>query len=271
MTSRRAWPWLVLVLAVSRPAGAGEPAVSAAPSSDVAGQAKAHIDRGTHYFDVQQYAKAAEEYQVAYLLDPKPEYLYASAQAQRLAGDCTKALRSYAAYLRTKPPAQDQAKTQKNIERCEQELKDHPPVAEPSVVPLPSAGPPPPVPATVVPPPSPPVVARAGSPRSHDWAGHMLVGGGIAVAAAGLVFYLGGRATIRDYNSAATYDQFAARRGEVDAARTRQTLGVSAMAVGGGLVVGGVLHYIFHARSADHRVTAAVTPGGATVVVTRSF
>ena len=59
-------------------------------------------------------------------------------QSQRLGGDCVKALRSYDAYLRTNPAPAEQVKTKKNIERCEQDLKDRPPpvteIAPPIVV-----------------------------------------------------------------------------------------------------------------------------------------
>ncbi|MBL0218141.1 MAG: tetratricopeptide repeat protein [Myxococcales bacterium] len=259
----RGWSTVLLLAALSRSVLADTPP----PTADAKAQAKAHADAATQLFNVQQYEKASEEYQQAYLLDPVPAYLYASGQAQRLGGDCEKALLSYRAYLRTKPA--DESKVQANIERCEQDLKDHPKQAEPGnrpTLPAPAIMAP-----IVAPPPAPPpprvMVKR---PWTSDVVGHVLVGGGVAIAATGLVVYLGGRSTIADHNSAATYDQFVG--GDVDRAKTKQTIGVSAMAVGGGLLVGGIVHYVFHGRPVEQSTLAAIpVAGGGTLVLTGAF
>ena len=228
--------------------------------ADAKATAKAHAATGTQLFNVQQYDKAADEYQQAYLLDPDPAYLYATAQAQRLAGNCVKALLSYKAFLRTKP---GDDKAEKNIERCEQDLKDHPPpVEQTTTIPGPVVVPVPPAPV------APPVMVSR--PWSSDVVGHLLVGGGVAASAVGVILYLGGRGTISDHNSATTYDKFAA--GNVNTAKTKETIGVSAMAVGGALILGGVIHYVVHGRPvAERSVTAVVTPGGATLAITGAF
>src|SRR5512135_754586 len=96
---------------------------SARADGDAQAQAKAHADEGTRWFNVQEYAKAAAEYEQAYLIDARPAYLYAKAQAERLGGDCEKAIRSYNSYLRTNPT--DPSLAQANIDRCEQYIKDH--------------------------------------------------------------------------------------------------------------------------------------------------
>lgn len=241
---------------------------TAPTTPDAAAQAKAHADAGTRLFDAQQYDKAAEEYQQAYLLDPVPGYLWASGQALRLGGDCVKALRAYRAFLRTNPP--DQTKVNTNIERCEQYLKDHPPPPEPGTTPT---GPAAPVAPTVivktVQAPERPMVSR---PWTDDVAGHVLVGSGVAVAATGLVLFLGGRKTIQDNNNATSYEQFAGGRPDLDAAHTKQTIGVSAMAVGGSLVLGGVVHYVLHTRPIpDQSISVAVAPGQTTVSFARAF
>ena len=94
------------------------------PTKEAKAQAKALQKEATKLYNVQQYEKAADLYQQAYLLDPNPAYLYASAQSQRLGGNCTKALQSYQAYIRANPPESERAKAQANIDRCEQELRD---------------------------------------------------------------------------------------------------------------------------------------------------
>ncbi len=254
---------LLLLAALSRSALADTPPPTAAAKV----QAKVHADAATQLFNVQQYDKASDEYQQAYLLDPVPAYLYASGQAQRLGGNCEKALLSYRAYLRTKPA--DESKVQANIERCEQDLKDHPKQTEGMNRPtLPAAASMAPI---VAPPPAPPpprvMVER---PWTSDVVGHVLVGGGVVIAATGLVLYLGGRGTIADHNSASTYDQFVA--GDVDRAKTKQTIGVSGMAVGGALLIGGLVHYKLHGRPIEQGTLAAIpSVGGATLVLTGAF
>jgi len=263
--------WLVsLMIAALAGAWSGSARADDA-KSDAKAEAKRHADAATQLFNVQQYDKAADEYQQAYLLDAQPAYLYASAQAQRLGGDCTNALLSYKAFLRTKPKKADETKAQKNIERCEQELKDHPPPPVEPVVPVqptpvvvtPVAPPP------VLPPPAPRKIVR---PWTKDWVGHVMVGGGIVAAAAGGVLFFLGRGAIADLNNSSSYDQFAAAHGDVDRAKLEQTIGISAMAAGGALIVGGIIHYVIHGRPiTDQRVSAVVTPGGATLVFARSF
>jgi hypothetical protein len=204
------------------------------------------------------------------LLDPQPVYLWASGQALRLGGDCVKALRAYRAFLRTKPA--DETKAQTNIERCEQYLKDHPPPPEPT------QGQPSTSQATTVAPtvivrtvqaPQRPMVSR---PWTDDWAGHALIGGGVVVGATGVVLFLAGRKTIEDNNNAANYEQFVAGRADLDAAHTKQTIGISAIAVGGSLILGGVVHYILHTRPvADSSVSASVQHGQATVTFSGTF
>ena len=236
-----------------------------AQPTDPKAAAKLHEQTGTHFFDVQQYDKAAEEYQQAYLLDPQPPYLYASAQAQRLSGDCTKALRSYRAYLRTNPSASDEEKTRKNIDRCEQDLRDHPPAPDLHVV-IPTTIVPA-IPVPVAPPPPPPPHAS----WTGDRLGHGLVIGGLAVAATGVVLFVGGRSTISDNNAAPTYGDFASGRADAASAHTKEVIGVSAMALGGALIAGGIMHYVVHAGRPAPQLSAAVIPGQASLFFTRSF
>jgi len=270
MRTRRTFRWVVLALALS------STAVAQPAPPDPKAEAKTHVDLGTRLFDAQQYGKAAEEYQQAYLLDPQPLYLYASAQALRLDGNCTRALRSYRAYLRTNPSPQDADKAQKNIDRCEQDLKDHPPVVDPKVGPVtPGIQPPiqPGIQPPIQPPPTPPTPTEPPSTSwTRDWVGHALVGGGVIASATGLVLYLGGRGTIEDHNASPTYGEFVAGRGDLDAAKLKQTIGVSAMAVGGALLIGGVVHYVVHGRGERaSTVSASVTSERAVLVLTGAF
>src|SRR5258706_7388756 len=104
-------------------------------ATELVKSAKAH-------FDLQEYAEAEAELKEAYRLDPKPEVLYALAQAQRMAGECDKAIVSYRNYLRTNPRADLAKLAQDNIDHCLAAPKPEP-KPPPSPTPPPTPSPPP--------------------------------------------------------------------------------------------------------------------------------
>jgi tetratricopeptide (TPR) repeat protein len=258
--------WVVLVAALAKTASADPEAATA----DAAAQAKQHMELGTRYYSIQQFNKASDEYQAAYLLDPRPEYLYALAQAQREAGDCVKAIRTFENFLHLVHSEKYEALANTNIERCKHDLAEHPPSEGPPK-PGPDRPPVAPPPETHVSPP-PPAPPPEPSPWYRDWVGHAFVASGTVAAITGAVLFVSGRKTIDDASSAPTYADFLAQQGSLSSAHTKQEAGVAAMAVGGGLVVAGVAHYFFHSStSSEHPVSATVTPGKAMLVFTRSF
>lgn len=239
------------------------------PTKAQKAEAKKLADEGTKQFNVQLYEKAAELYQQAYLLDPKPGYLYATAQSQRLGGQCEQALLSYDAYLRTNPAAAERAKSDANVARCQQDIKDREAAVQAEqVTPPPEVPPPPPPPpAPVVEPlPPPPPVGK-----SHV-IGHLLVGVGVVALGGGVYLFQAGRSTISDHNDAATYQQFLDGRDEMDAAKQKQMLGVIGISAGLALAAGGVAYYVLRARSEEVApVSATVTAQQATVWFRRPF
>src|SRR5690242_15602139 len=90
---------LVLILLSAAPAR-GEPPSAASMSPEARGR----LDRGLRYYATQEYAKAIEEFKAGYQIEPRPQFLYALGQAQRLSGDCSHALDAYRAFLRSGPP-----------------------------------------------------------------------------------------------------------------------------------------------------------------------
>lgn len=239
------------------------------PTAKAKAEAKEHVQAGTKLYNVQDYAKAADEYQAAYLLDPKPEYLYALAQTQRLSGDCDKAVRSYEAFIRAKPKADQIEKAQKNIERCQEDIQARaagqaPPPPE-DIPPLPPAPPePPPEQKQVI------VVAPPPPPEKSYVVGHLLVGGGVVVGAASTLLFLHARGTINELNSSPDYDTFTSRHSNIDAAKSQQTLGVVGMAAGVALIGGGIVYYALHSASTE-TLAVAPTPGGAAVTIGGKF
>jgi hypothetical protein len=49
-------------------------------------------------------ALGAAELYAAYSQDPQPRFLYAAGQVESRSGDCPRAVRSYCAFLNTRPP-----------------------------------------------------------------------------------------------------------------------------------------------------------------------
>jgi len=237
-----------------------------------AAKAKARFEKAQRMFQAQKYLEAVEELQQAYVLDPKPEYLYAIAQGFRLAGDCPKAIRGYEQYLKTNPPKVDAEKAHANIERC----KNEPPPTT-TTTPTTTTETPPvttgtSTTTTPVTPPKPPVDSPEGPTWTSDKLGHVLVGGGVVLGVVGTLVYMNGHSTLQDIAAADSYGDYASQRADLDGARFRERFGIVTMVVGIGCVVGGVLHYAL----ADHggstnTVSASVTPSGATVSFGGSF
>lgn len=230
----------------------------------------------TALYSVQKFSEAADVYQQAYLMNPLPAYLYAVAQSQRQAGDCPRALQTYQAFLRTNPADGERDKAEKNIERCEQDLRDKEAAVKPEEVRPPEPVPPPP------PPPKPIVVERTPppplpAPEGKSYlAGHVMLGLGVGAIAGGVYFLRDGRQSIDDHNNALTYDAFVEGQANADKAKQKEAIGAAAIGGGSALVLGAVLFYVLHSRGGDadeQRVVprAAVSRDGATLTLTGSF
>jgi tetratricopeptide (TPR) repeat protein len=96
--------------------------------------AREHFLKGTKAFDLGHYDEAVAEYEAAYTARDDPAYLYNIAQAQRLAGRATEALRSYRAFLRRAPGHPARAEVEAKIATLRTELEQQngarPPSAE---------------------------------------------------------------------------------------------------------------------------------------------
>ena len=243
--------WLLLVSLL------GEPAMKP--------EAKQHLDAGLRAFAVQDYAHAIAEFQAGFEIDPRREFLYALGQAERMSGDCEKAIRSYDAFLQTNPPDRQAEPARQNLKRCREELAAKTPAAKtPAAKPEPAPTPPPePPPEAIVTP-----VAPAAPPAQNDrpwyadgW-GDVLVGAGVAAIVVGGLVWSGAQDDIAAAHATTSYPDFAAH---ADGAETRQTIGIVTMAAGGALIAGGVVRYWLRPR-------VAVTPmAGAGLMVVGNF
>lgn len=268
---------LAFALATSLAVLAGPLVVHAAGAMNP--EARAKFDLGSRHYEVQEYAEAIEAFKEAYKLDPRPELLYALAQAQRSSGDCRAAIRSYESFLRSDPSKSSAAAARENVDRCNAELAQTP--VEPGTTPPATqpAATTPTEPVATPAMPSPETAATSdegGAPRPFytDWTGNALVLGGVVSMIGGGVLWTVGRGRVDDANGAATYDAYLAAKDDAESGESLQSMGVIGMIVGGGLIAGGVLHYALVDRGHEPSTTTlTVAPGtdAATLVLGGTF
>jgi len=240
---------LVFVLAV-----VAAPLRAAADAGIMRPEARAHYDRGLKLYQRHAYDDAIAELRAGLAIDPQPEILYALGQAERRRGHCDRAVEYYQSCLAlVKDPAAIAA-VKVQIERCnvqqgdtKEEAADLPgpdpfAASAPPPSPQPAPTPTPPAPALQAPAPMPPPTTTAvapSPPRAHRWQrdalGLSLVGVGVAAAATGGALF--GVAESRLVDAADSYQQYADARN----APTLRAVGIGGLALGGALVVAGVV------------------------------
>jgi hypothetical protein len=221
-----------------------------------------------------RHEEAASAYAVAFEREGAVAILYSWAQAERLSGDCTRALELYERFLaegETLPPEYEtevmrarwsdmRANAERQQDACRRALED---VAEEP----PSVDPSPPPPAVALEPTSPPPPSRATPPRDlpsrerwrRDPVGWSLVGVGAAALATGGA--LVGVAAWRDDRAegSGTHQDFL---DEVDRALLEQRIGIGLLAAGGAIAVAGAVRLAIVGRGRrDRPVALRVSPG----------
>jgi iron complex outermembrane receptor protein len=234
--------------------------------ADERSQAKEHYINGTKAFDLGAYDDAINEYSAAYRLNAQPELLYNIAQAHRLAGHTTEAVRFYRMFLVRSPNAANRGEVEQKIAELQKLLDqqkrtqnmppDQPKPPEP-VAPstLPSATAPQAA-ATVAPaPPLTPTEAK----------GRRLKLAGIGVAAAGVALVVAGGVMVGQAQSAnnaiaqnGVFNASAEDRRNLD-----QKLDVAFFAAGGAAVVAGAVLYTVGHRMRPHHFAVMPTTNGA--------
>jgi hypothetical protein len=235
------------------------PAAHAGPPSESAVQPRAreHFDRGAAAAERRSFDEAARELEQAYGLDARRDYLFAWAQAERLRGDCTKAIALYRKFLEHRDLTASQVEAANlSISRCERTIEEQrgqphaPIVGRPgdttAAVANAAAGS-----AT------PSLHARSGAPAALSVAGDAAAGSspapprsrlvaGLLLGASALAlgtaatFYVWSLADERSARNAADYDPY---HGAVEAARWKQRVGVGTLVAGVLLAGGGALEW----------------------------
>ena len=245
--------WIVAVVLATASMAAADPMAPAA---------KAQLDRGLERFKAKDYAAAIAAFDAGYAIDPKPEFLYVKAQAQRLGGDCRTAIATYRAYLATHPPHDKVEYANANIDRCEKQLAAEPAAPAQPEEPAPAPSPPPPQPATARPAP-PPLVPSDVAPRSRwsDRTSWAIAGGSAVALGVGVAFALLARGAADDATNAEDLFEWEAAH---DAWAVDRRVAQGATLVGLALGVAAAVRFA-SAPTAGARV--AVSHGGGMVMV----
>lgn len=221
--------------------------------------AKAAFDRGVAAYQREDYAKAATELGKSFDLEADLETLYAWAQAERMQEDCDAASKLYRKLLGYDLPDENKEVIREKLEEC-RKILDEPdeavevtdgeddwpagtPRERPSDEESPSMRP-----------------GTPGSPWYTDKVGHVLVGGGVVALVIGVVFL--GQASDAQAAAQVSYDDFAAAN---DRAESRGRMGSTALILGGGLILGGLAHYVL--RDDGSRPATPIDDAGETVLV----
>lgn len=273
MTRRVSRARFALVLALVLTAGAAH-----AGDGALDPKAKAHLDRGLELYAQKDYAAAIAELEKGYAIDPKPELLYARAQAERLGGLCERAIEHYEAFLATKPEPEREAAARANLAKCKDELGAQAPAPGPVPAPAPRPAPAPapvvapaPALAPAAPPKVPPRVEP--SPWYTDVFGDVLLGTGIVAAGVGGFFVLssyGNQAAAEDAGTAPGSDDYSQHQSRIERAERQRTTGVIVGAGGLALIGAAVLRYTLREPAAP-RVGLSLGPGHAGVSIGRAF
>lgn len=218
--------------------------------------------RGGRAFAAQRWDEAARAFEAAYADHPRPELLWAQAQALRFGGRCEAALPLYERFLATDPTAEEIADANTNIAACRElvgEVAEVEPV-EPAPPPQPVAEPPPSAlpPAPRVKPAHRDIVPHVQARPSRDPWGHGLLWSGVGVAGIGAGLLAAGharRADAADKSTEFQYEQTFAGAPALGQA------GIAVLVTGAALFTAGIVRFaVVGARARRGNRTMARLP-----------
>ena len=212
------------------------------------------MKKGIDQYKTGKYSDAATTLQQAYDLDHKPETLFALAQAQRLAGDCTSAAANYHKVLEQMSDVSTAKLVQQNLALCEKDA----PKPEPKPEPVP-----------VAPPPEPQVITKTvvKETAKTDVVAASLFGVGMLSLGAAGGLYLAASSNADAADKASTLD---AHNSLSDKAKSEDV----GMIVAAGVGVAAIGYAVFrwtHGSEPKTEVAAVPTNGGGALWVSGRF
>jgi len=254
--------WRTLVLSLAVVTLAQTP--THAQGAKLKPEAQVHLDAALAAYNAKDYPTAIREFDQAYAIDPNPALLYATAQAQRFAGNCRVALKLYEQYLETRPNETQVQATKVGIAECQAAAPPPDPITPPPTPPA-SA---PQLPVASDPARADPPSQRDADPRPwyKDRLGGALTITGVAGIGVGVGFLVMASSSQRRAETAEFRDEFTAA---LDEATSRRRIGAIALTAGSALTLGGILIYVLRDRGARPVLTGG--SDGRSLYVAGSF
>lgn len=211
--------------------------------------ARALYEEGLGLYAARDFAAAIRRFEAGYAREPRREFLFAEAQAYRLAGDCAHAVPLYQRFLQTEPSSIQIDATRMGLDRCEKQEEAARVTAARNSADSARGRPQTPL---LVPPPRPP---RPAPDRPRWWldpVGLAATGAGVVALGVGAGFIIASNDALDRANSPSTpsHDEYVRL---YDLAERRRTMGIIAT-IGGATAVAGGLAWIALVR---HRALAA--------------
>jgi tetratricopeptide (TPR) repeat protein len=230
-------------------------------------EAKAHYARGLDLYAARNFAAAVPEFEQGFAIDPRREFLFAEAQALRLAGACARAVPLYRRFLETDPsPLQIEA-ARLGLDRCAPERV--------TASPLPATTPPRPA-ASGRPGPAP-TPPSAPAPERPIWWHDLLATSSLTAGVVALGFgtgFLIASNQARDEAGSKPYPEYS---GVWESAQHRRAISVALFGAGTMLLAAGSARLVFlhlrdrQARSAHASLSLIPAPGGGTLTWETGF
>lgn len=236
--------------------------------------AAAKLEEGLSRYRAEDYPAAAEAFRQGYEIEADPTFLYTWAQAERLRGNCTEAVKLYTRFIESRPPEIQVQAAQEGKARCadalaersteretldDEELDELAEAAEPEFST--------PAPAPVVQRSDGADDAEPPEPWQRDPAAGALVGIGSAGLAAGIGLLVGGAVLRQRAPASYTEAQTQPRRVQALTIAGGVTLGIGAAL----LLAGGIRYGVLAKRQRDNTFAAMYDGQTAMMWFTRRF
>jgi hypothetical protein len=235
--------------------------------------ARTRLEQGLVHYNAREYELAITAFAAGYAIDPRRDFLFAMAQAERLSGDCPTAVVLYEKFLASQPPAAQERAARDNLGRCRTALTSRPEEAEPvATAAVPAALPAATrhlAPAAIL---APAVPRDRGSPPwYHDELGVTLLGASVASLGVGAGYLVASRSAESAAQDAATYGESMALFERAEHRRTVAWIGFGA---GAALLTSAAVRYLwFPAEPSSRRraLAASVTSTHAGLALSVTF
>ena len=228
--------------------------------------ARERYEEGLRLYGARDFAGAIQLFEEGFALEPRREFLFAEAQAHRLAGDCARAVPLYQRFLETAPSPIQVDATRLGLDRCAKQeaaaAAARTAAAAPSArVPPEGARGPDNVDRLPIPAPAPARTERR--PFWLDPPGLVAAGAGVAALGVGIGYWVASnhsldQASSRETPNVLVYDRLH------DTAVDRRTIAIVALAAGGAALVGGLARLAY---VRPREVTATATSPAASLAL----